>query len=127
MKILKHLLILFFVYSFNIGFGQTNILNKINTYNEKGDYQKSLKQIKKYIDEKHDTLNCYYLICLADYYCIPNSNEYNPVKSNSIIDNINCEKLNAEPLGISFKNKQECLHLIKAKKDKYKGVAEKQD
>jgi hypothetical protein len=114
------LLVLFF--SINFCFGQAKIINEIKTYNDEGNYQKSLKQIIKYRDKDNDTLNYNYLICQADYYCISNNTEYNPFKAISIINNISCEKITPEYLGIFFKDNQECTSVIKEKKDKYVGL-----
>ena len=119
---LKSIILLVFFFSINFCFGQAKIINEIKTYNDEGNYQKSLKQIIKYRDKDNDTLNYNYLICQADYYCISNNTEYNPFKAISIINNISCEKITPEYLGIFFKDNQECIRVIKEKKDKYVGL-----
>ena len=119
---LKSIILLIFFLSTNFCFGQAKIINEIKTYNDQGNYQNSLKQIIKYRDKDNDTLNYNYLICLADYYCISNNSEYNPLKAISIINNISCEKITPEYLGIFFKDNQECIRVIKEKKDKYVGL-----
>lgn len=118
-KITKYKYFIFFVFISNFGFSQNKILNNIKTYNEEGNYQKSLKQILKYKDKNYDTLNCNYLICLSDYYSIVNNNEYNPLKAFLILNNLKCEKVISENFGIFFKDIQECNSEIKSKRDKY--------
>ena len=115
----KSLILLVFVFSINFCFGQDKIINEIKSYNEEGNYQKSVKQIKKYQDKKYDTLNYNYLIALADYYCIPKNNEYSPFKAISILKDINCAKISAEILGIYFKDNQDCNLVLKNKNDRY--------
>jgi TolA-binding protein len=115
----KSLILLVFVFSINFCFGQDKIINEIKSYNEEGNYQKSVKQIKKYQDKKYDTLNYNYLIALADYYCIPKNNEYSPFKAISIVKDINCAKISAEILGIYFKDNQDCNLVLKNKNDRY--------
>lgn len=118
----KSLILLVFVFSINFCFGQDKIINKIKSYNEEGNYQKSVEQIKKYQDKKNDTLNYNYLIALADYYCITENNKYNPFKAISIVKDINCEKITAENLGIYFKDNQDCNLVLKNKNDIYVGL-----
>jgi len=118
----KSLLLLVFVFSINFCFAQDKIIKEIKTYNEEGNYQKAVKQIKKYQDKKYDTLNCNYLISLADYYCIPQNNEYSPFKAISIVKDINCAKIASESQSIYFKDNQDWNAIIKGKKDKYVGL-----
>ena len=113
------IILLVFVFSINFCFGQDKIINKIKTYNDEGNYQKAIKQIKKYQDKKYDTLNYNYLISLADYYCIPKNTEYSPFKAISIVKDINCAKVSAEILGIYFKDNQDCNLVLKNKNDRY--------
>lgn len=105
---------IFFSCSFILA--QNKILNEIKSYNEEGNFLKAFKQITKYKDKKEDTVNINYLICLSDYYCISNNTQYNPYKAISIINNVSCEKITAEHLGIYFKNNQECTRIIIEKK-----------
>jgi len=121
-KIIKSLIVLNLVLSFNLVSAQNKILNEIKTYSEEGNYQKAQRQINKYKEKNGDTLNVNYLICLADYYCISNNNEYNPYKAISTINNIRCEKITPDCIGIFFKINEECSGVIKGKKDKYVGL-----
>ena len=118
----KSLILLVFVFSINFCFGQDKIINKIKFSNEEGNYQQSVKQIKKYQDKKYDTLNYNYLIALADYYCIPKNNEYSPFKAISIVKDINCAKITTEILGIYFKDNQDCNLVLKNLVDRYVGL-----
>lgn len=115
----KNLILLVFVFSINFCFAQDKIINNIKTYNEEGNYRKAVALIEKYQEKKYDKLNYNYLISLADYYCIPGNNEYNPFKAISLVKDINCEKISNEILGIYFKEIQDCNLVLKNKNDRY--------
>ena len=116
---LIRLILLAYFSGSSLCFSQIKIIEKIQILNNSGNYQESLKQILKYRDKDFDTSSSNYLLSCADYYCIDQNPEYNPYKAIWLINKINCEQILSESSEYYFKNSQECLTLVKAKKDTY--------
>lgn len=116
---LIRLILLAYFSGSSLCFSQNKIIEKIQILNNSGNYQESLKQILKYRDKDFDTSSSNYLLSYADYYCIDQNPEYDPYKAIWLINKINCEQILSESSEYYFKNSQECLTLVKAKKDTY--------
>ena len=116
---LIRLILLAYFSGSSLCFSQNKIIEKIKILNNSGNYQESLKQILKYRDKDFDTSSSNYLLSCADYYCIDQNPEYNPYKAICLINKINCEQILSESSENHFQNSQECLTLVKAKKDTY--------
>ena len=83
---------LFFILSNSLS-GQDKILSLLKKSNEDGDYQKSREKIALYKSKNHDTTKFDFLVSLADYHSIFNNTEYDPFRSLTIVNNINCENI----------------------------------
>jgi hypothetical protein len=107
---------LFFILSNSLS-GQDKILSLLKKSNEDGDYQKSREKIALYKSKNYDTTKFDFLVSLADYHSIFNNTEYDPFRSLTIVNNINCENIFYDRESLYFEGDKTCSVFLEYRKE----------
>lgn len=98
---------------------QNGLIKDFKSANEKNDFIKAEKVISKYLERKYDTLNVNYRISLADFFSMELNNQFNPIKSCKLLNEITCNDFTVKDLGIYIKGTTDCEIFLQTRKDLY--------